>query len=54
LALIGLTIGLAEAISLGLAELLTENSRQQVLRDRLWQGLQSLDGVILNGHPNQR
>lgn len=49
-----LIIGLAEAISLGLAELLTENSRQQVLRDRLWQGLQSLDGVILNGHPNQR
>jgi cysteine desulfurase len=49
-----LIVGFAEAVRLGLAELTAENQRLQTLRDRLWQGLQALDGIILNGHPCQR
>jgi cysteine desulfurase len=49
-----LIVGLAEAIALGLAERETESQRQRHLRDRLWQGLQDLGGVVLNGDLDQR
>jgi cysteine desulfurase len=32
----------------------TEAKRLRQLRDRLWTALQSLDGILLNGHPTQR
>ncbi len=47
-------VGLAEAVRLGLAEMEDESQRVAGLRDRLWQQLQGLSGVYLNGHPTQR
>jgi cysteine desulfurase len=47
-------VGMAQAITIGLADMKQENARTQGLRDRLWQQLQVLDRVSLNGHPTQR
>lgn len=47
-------VGFAEAVRLGLAEMHPETQRIQALRDRLWQTLNQLDGLYLNGHPTQR
>ncbi len=47
-------VGMAQAIAIGLAAMASENQRIQGLRDRLWQQIQTLDGVTLNGHPTQR
>lgn len=47
-------VGFAEAVRLGLADLEPETQRIQALRDRLWQKLQQLDGIHLNGHSTQR
>lgn len=43
-------VGFAQAISLGLAELEQEGQRQQILRDKLWNAINTLDGIYLNGH----
>jgi cysteine desulfurase len=47
-------VGFAKAVTLGLAELASESQRIMQLRDRLWQQLQVLDGIYLNGHLTQR
>ncbi len=47
-------VGFGEAVRLALEERETEGKRQQELRDRLWEQLQQLDEVYLNGHPSQR
>jgi cysteine desulfurase len=47
-------VGLAKAVEIAIADMIPESNRIRVLRDRLWQNLQSLDGVHLNGHPTQR
>ena len=47
-------VGFSTAVELALAELTPESQRQQQLRDRLWQQLQTLDGIYLNGHPTLR
>jgi cysteine desulfurase len=47
-------VGFAEALKLSNAEREQNNRYLQNLRDRLWQKLQILDGIHLNGHPNQR
>ncbi|MEM1366761.1 MAG: cysteine desulfurase family protein [Cyanobacteria bacterium P01_H01_bin.15] len=47
-------VGLGKATELALTELPTEQQRLKNLRDRLWQALNSLDGLMLNGHPSQR
>jgi cysteine desulfurase len=47
-------IGFAKAVELGLAERESETQRISTLRNRLWQQLQTLDRVRLNGHPTQR
>jgi cysteine desulfurase len=47
-------VGLARAIELGLQEMESESKRLLKLRDYLWQALQELGGVYLNGHPQQR
>ncbi|QUY42246.1 cysteine desulfurase family protein [Acaryochloris marina] len=47
-------IGLGKAIELGLAEQATEAERLTELRTHLWKMLQVLDGIHLNGHPQQR
>lgn len=47
-------VGFAEAVAIALSNLKPEATRLRQLRDSLWNSLQSLDGVILNGHPSQR
>ncbi|WOD41320.1 cysteine desulfurase family protein [Nodosilinea sp. E11] len=47
-------VGFAKAVELGLAELGAESDRLIDLRQRLWQGLQPLGGLHLNGHATQR
>lgn len=47
-------VGMAEAIALGVADLSAEAQRLTALRQRLWQRLETLPGVWLNGHPTQR
>ncbi|WP_088890154.1 cysteine desulfurase family protein [Leptolyngbya ohadii] len=47
-------VGFAEAVQLALAERETESQRIQQLRDRLWQQLQEVGGIYLNGHSDRR
>ncbi|HEY9748664.1 MAG TPA: IscS subfamily cysteine desulfurase [Allocoleopsis sp.] len=47
-------VGFAKAVELGLAEQVTETQRLVQLRDRLWQQLQTVGDIYLNGHPTQR
>lgn len=47
-------VGFAKAVELALAEQATEIKRLTKLRQRLWQQLQQLDDIHLNGHPTQR
>lgn len=47
-------VGFAQAARLADEQLVQENSRIKALRDQLWQGLQQLKGVHLNGSLDQR
>jgi cysteine desulfurase len=47
-------VGFAKAVELALAEQATETKRLTQLRQQLWQQLQQLGGIHLNGHPTQR
>jgi cysteine desulfurase len=47
-------VGFAEAVKLGVAEMAVETERVEGLRQRLWQKLQPLGGIYLNGHASQR
>ncbi|BFM40339.1 aminotransferase class V-fold PLP-dependent enzyme [Synechocystis sp. LKSZ1] len=47
-------VGFGQAVALALAEQSTEIPRQRALRERLWQGLQSLGGIYLNGDTEAR
>jgi len=47
-------VGFAKAVDLALTELEFETQRLQGLRDRLWEQLQAVGDVFLNGHPSQR
>lgn len=47
-------VGFAKAVELGLAEMESECDRLTTLRQGLWEQLQSLESVFLNGHPTQR
>lgn len=47
-------VGFAKAISLGLAEMESESQRQKALRDKLWNAINTLDGIHLNGHLGDR
>ncbi|MBW4542739.1 MAG: aminotransferase class V-fold PLP-dependent enzyme [Myxacorys chilensis ATA2-1-KO14] len=49
-----LIVGLGKAVEIALEELPSESARISGLRDHLWQSLQSIDGIHLNGHPTQR
>ncbi|GAB3042940.1 IscS subfamily cysteine desulfurase [Acinetobacter apis] len=44
-------VGMGEAFELAGKNLESEQKRLRVLRDRLWNGLQDLEQVFLNGHP---
>lgn len=47
-------VGLGKAVEIALAEQETETQRLIQLRQQLWEKLQQLDGIHLNGHPTQR
>lgn len=47
-------VGFAKAVELALDEMESESHRLTTLRQQLWQNLQSLEGLWLNGHPIQR
>ena len=47
-------VGFAQAVEVAVAEQASETQRLTQLRDRLWQKLNHLDGITLNGHPTQR
>lgn len=47
-------VGLGQALDLAWQDQATEQAQLRALRDRLWQSLQDLPGVRLNGHPTQR
>lgn len=49
-----LIVAFGEAVKIALQELMDENERQRQLRDYLWQNLQELQGIHLNGDLNQR
>ncbi|KAF5271982.1 hypothetical protein FQR65_LT17513 [Abscondita terminalis] len=44
-------VGMGEAFELAGKNLHAEQARLRVLRDKLWNGLQDLEQVFLNGHP---
>lgn len=47
-------VGLAQAVELGLAELVSETQRLTQLRDQLWQRLSQIGDIHVNGHLTQR
>jgi cysteine desulfurase len=47
-------VGFATAVQLALESMETETARIRTLRDRLWNQLNQLNGIVLNGHPTQR
>lgn len=47
-------VGFGKALELAWQNQTNEQQQQQQLRDRLWQALQDLPGIHLNGHPTQR
>lgn len=47
-------VGMGEAFHIAQQEMATENERLRMLRDRLWQGLCSMEEVHLNGDLEQR
>lgn len=47
-------VGMGEALSLAESKMDDDNARILALRNSLWQGLQQLDDIYLNGHATQR
>lgn len=47
-------VGMGEAFRIAREEMATENERIRVLRDRLWNGLNDMEEVYLNGDMEQR
>lgn len=53
-AAVPLIVGLQAALELALADREERAARLSALRDQLWQALQAMGGMTLNGHPEQR
>ena len=47
-------VGFGLACELCAAQASEDSRRIEGLRDRLWQGLQAIEGALLNGHPTRR
>lgn len=47
-------VGMGEACRLAGEKMEEESARIRFLRDKLWQGLSSIEAVTLNGHPEKR
>jgi cysteine desulfurase len=47
-------VGFGKAVEIALAEQATETQRLTQLRQRLWEQLSQVEGIYLNGHPQER
>ncbi len=47
-------VGMGEAYAIAAAELESDHKRLLALREKLWNGISTIGGVVLNGHPEQR
>ncbi|MEH2168087.1 MAG: aminotransferase class V-fold PLP-dependent enzyme [Nostoc sp.] len=47
-------VGFGKAVEIALAEQATETQRLSQLRQKLWEQLSQVEGIHLNGHPQQR
>ncbi|MBR8833061.1 MAG: IscS subfamily cysteine desulfurase [Stigonema ocellatum SAG 48.90 = DSM 106950] len=47
-------VGFGKAVEIALQEQATETQRISQLRQRLWENIQQIEGIYLNGHPTQR
>tara|TARA_R110002110_G_scaffold108904_1_gene271760 strand:- start:18663 stop:19817 length:1155 start_codon:yes stop_codon:yes gene_type:complete len=47
-------VGMGEAARLAREEMVAESARLLALRQRLWQGMEGISGLRLNGHPEAR
>ncbi|MGD1808093.1 IscS subfamily cysteine desulfurase [Dapis sp. BLCC M126] len=47
-------VGFGKAVEVALAEMESEAKRLTSLRQRLWEKLQTLENIFLNGHPTER
>ncbi|MEH1818933.1 MAG: aminotransferase class V-fold PLP-dependent enzyme [Nostoc sp.] len=47
-------VGFGKAVEIALAEQATENQRLTQLRQRLWEQMKQVEGIHLNGHPQER
>ncbi len=47
-------VGMGEAFELAASDMDQDTARIASLRDRLWDGIRTVPGVILNGHPKRR
>ncbi|MGL5062450.1 MAG: IscS subfamily cysteine desulfurase [Microcoleus sp.] len=47
-------VGFAKAVELALAEMTEETARVVSLRQRLWEQLESIGSIYINGHPTKR
>lgn len=47
-------VGFGKAVELALEKMDSENQYLKALRERLWQKINHLEGIYLNGHPTQR
>lgn len=47
-------VGMGEAFSLAKDEMTEEAARLLVMREKLWDGIKDIPGIVLNGHPSQR
>ena len=47
-------VGFGKAVEVALAEMESETKRLSSLRQKLWEKLQTLENIFLNGHPTER
>ncbi|MCL1463652.1 IscS subfamily cysteine desulfurase [Argonema galeatum] len=47
-------VGFAKAVELGISEMDSETERLTALRQRLWEKMEPMGSIFLNGHPTQR
>ena len=47
-------VGFGKAVEVALAEMESETKRLTSLRERLWEKLQTLENIFINGHPTER
>jgi cysteine desulfurase len=47
-------VGVGEAARIAMQDMVADNARLMILRERLWNGVKDMEEVYLNGHPEHR